>query len=258
MGLLISRYIIEMENRQQIQRCEICHPLPAPNPEDEIPTVEDPDAFHPSKRFRFWLGVGIVIQAVCGLFLCLAFFFVPFTGPYDRYSFTVEIFRLFILIYAILFLHNTIIWFLCVYYNTAIPKDRTFLALEFIRSVPWLLLVLFFVTFWVIGVIQGINYWSRYPPWGNSWYGIYQWIFTAVIFVILWVLAVWSLFWMFFWFIKTRKEEIKKMFRLGGQDDENSSAQVDEERGEVGRERGGTEAEPDEDTPLLVNQSHLV
>ncbi|KAK6540480.1 hypothetical protein TWF694_009271 [Orbilia ellipsospora] len=251
-----------MENRQQAQVCQICHPQLQPVAEPQPDISEDPDIFHPSKRFRIWLGIGIVIQAFCGLFACLAFFFGPFNGgPYPMRGFAVELVRTLTILYAFIFLHNTTIWFLCVYYNTAIPKNKFFIAVEFLRSVPWLLFVIFSFVVWVISVLATFEYWSRYPPWDLK-HEILVWVFWTVIMGTLYCLGVWSLFWMFLRFIKIRKEEIKKFFRLGGETGEDSSVEVDEERGEVEHERRFANERDDlesgEDTPLLVDRSQIV
>ncbi|KAF3904636.1 hypothetical protein ABW21_db0205927 [Orbilia brochopaga] len=261
MGLLISRYIIAMEahSSNRAQPCPTCgvpH-VPTPAPVISLPDItgDEFDEFHPKRRLRIFLALGVIFQA--GL---ISFFGLLFSLAQNySYSsnFILELFRFGTVVYLILFLYPSVTWFLSIYYNKPIPRTKAFLICELIRVVPALLLAGLLVYAMIIGLLSMIH--STIMYWPGA--GIFiLWIVSTIPAVFVCLVSLWSLVWLWFYFIRTRREELQVLLGIGrkqedDQDDSKGKA-PDRDRGPRLISRDG--AESGEETPLLVDHAQMV
>ncbi|KAF3915120.1 hypothetical protein ABW20_dc0101338 [Dactylellina cionopaga] len=234
-----------MESRQQHQR-------QAEPPKDD----ENSDIFHSSKFFRGLLGVGVVFQAAIAAFLC-SYWVVEGWSWSD--NFMIEIVRFSVYIYGLLFLYNTTIWFVCVYYNKEVPRNSAFVAFEFARSIPWLI---FAVGVTVLALPEAVRMirernredWPGYPGSPDEDY-IYYAVAIGVVVVLGGGLSLWSLTWMFVHFLKARQEEIQQLLKIAQKKSDETPAERagDEEDG-----RNGIVNRESDETPLLIDQDQIV
>lgn len=233
------------------------HAAPAPviSPPDDTPELTEPsDQFHPKRVLRIFLAMGIVFQA--GI---ICFFGVLFSlyiyQPYYQSTFILELARLVTILYLFLFLYPAVIWFLSIYYNKPIPRTKTFLVCELIRAVPALLLSLGFLYFLLIAFISSLNYTIVYWP----GIGIFiLWVVSTIPAAFISGVALWSLVWLWFYFIKARREELQKLLGIGKkQEDEDPKGKAPERR-PASRSIGRDDLESGEETPLLVDHAQMV
>ncbi|KAK6511173.1 hypothetical protein TWF481_000095 [Arthrobotrys musiformis] len=251
MGLAISRILIAMENQPLVSP-------PPPRPEED----EEPPVFHKSKLLRIILAIGLIAQVCIGV-LCIMVSIFDGYGYSRGSEFSLEILRILGFLYTLLILWVSTTWFMCIYYNKTLPRDRVFIILELLRSVPWLLVAIVFVIFWIPEII----YFFVSEMNGGYYRGGWSWFLgRCLAFVFVFVPAMWSLFWMFFYFIRERKEEIVKILKIGRKK-EDETALVDIEAARPGDgeadegEEGSTEAErreEREETPLLIDHDQIV
>ncbi|RVD84887.1 uncharacterized protein DFL_003224 [Arthrobotrys flagrans] len=214
--------------------------------EDESPI------FHKSKFVRALLGIGLIFQACIGV-SCLTMIALQSNGYNSGSSFSIEVFHLLALVYAIGFLWNSTIWFFCIYYNKSLPRDNLFILLELARSIPCLLASVLFMIFATPDILREFR-----NALNGGYYGIYlfEFIVSCVICVVCFGPALWSLVWMFIYFIRERKEEIVKLLKIGGKKSEEGT-----EAGRDGGEGGETATignEQDaEETPLLIDHDQM-
>ncbi|KAK6524447.1 hypothetical protein TWF281_011355 [Arthrobotrys megalospora] len=238
MGLYISRVMIAMESQ-------------APKPDNVVP--DEGEIFHPSKRLRGFLGVGLVLQGCIGV-TSLVFFI--FGAGYYNSNFSFEIFRLLGLVYTVAFLWNSTIWFLCIYYNKSLPRNKLFIFTELARSVPWMLAAIVFIVVAIPEVIRELSWnfgggYYRGPP-------LIQFIIGCTVVLLAGGLALWSLVRMFVYFIKERKAEIVKALKIAQKKYEEDQP-AENNGGDNGpRDRVVNGNDSEEETALLIDHDQMV
>ncbi|EGX47053.1 hypothetical protein AOL_s00097g99 [Orbilia oligospora ATCC 24927] len=207
--------------------------------------------FHKSKFLRVLLGIGLAFQTTIG---CSALFWLIFQNygyNYGSGGFTFEIFRLLCLIYAIGYLWNCTIWFFCIYYNKTLPRDKLFILLELARSIPWLLASLVFFAVAIPEVIRDF----RYIVEGG--YYVFERIAKLVLCGVVILPSLWSLIYMFLYFIRERKEEIVKALKIGKKKGEEEDKKAGGDAEETTARDGGSDHDAEE-TPLLIDHDEMV
>ncbi|KAK6331634.1 hypothetical protein TWF718_002183 [Orbilia javanica] len=242
MGLYTSRRIIAMEN-QQVQDSHVA----------EQQQEDDTPIFHQSKLKRVLLGIGLVLQA-CVTTVSIAWVIVD-DHWYNSGGFTSELLRFLALLYTGIFLWNSTTWFLCIYYNKCLPRNKRFIVFELIRLIP---LLLSSAAFLAIIVPEGI---ASLIHALDEYYGhpLLEFALRVLLLTAIFGPAIFSLVWMFIYFIKERKDEIIKIFKIGkkkGDDDEEAVSD-----GQDGLELGTTRAPSEQDgqeAPLLIDHDQIV
>ncbi|KAK6506480.1 hypothetical protein TWF506_011387 [Arthrobotrys conoides] len=237
MGLCISRIIIAMENQQSTQ-----------------PYEDEGTVFHKSKFARVSLAIGLVFQTTIGCFTLVWLIFQNY-GYSSTFSF--EVFRMLTLIYGIGYLWSSTIWFLCIYYNKSLPRDKLFILFELARSIPWLLTTIVFFVVGIPDILRELRY-----ALDGGYYGGYllEFIVKCVVCTVVILPALWSLVWMFVYFIRERKEEIVKALGIGkkrGEDDAKAAKDAGGTDGEATTGRTGNDQDAEE-TPLLIDHDQMV
>ncbi|KAF3177940.1 hypothetical protein EYR41_006549 [Orbilia oligospora] len=234
MGLYISGRIIAMENQQSTK------------PDDNEDLL-----FHKSKFIRVLLAIGLAFQTTIG---CSALFWLIFQNygyNYGGGGFSFEFFRLLCLVYAISYLWNCTIWFLCIYYNKTLPRDKLFILLELARSIPWLLASLVFFAVAIPEVIRDVQYIVE------GGYYVFEHIAKLVLCGVVILPALWSLIYMFLYFIRERKEEIVKALKIGKKKGEEEDKKAGGDAGET-TARDAANDQDAEETPLLIDHDEMV
>ncbi|KAK6345882.1 hypothetical protein TWF730_010225 [Orbilia blumenaviensis] len=250
MGLYISRKIIDMETARAAARAD----------RSDAKSVEEVDQiFHKSKALRVCLGIGAVFQACIGSF-CMGFLVFEAARGYSN-QFSLEILRIFGFLYAIGLLWNTTIWFLCVYYNRPLPRNKQFIIMELARLIPWMIVA---VGFFVIGVPEIID--TIYRIANGSYYGTYLWqMIAACVMVTVGIgPALWALVRMFIYFIKERKEEILEALNINQEKEctchkatRGTTTTNGADQNVAERERTANSSDRDEE-PLLIDHDQMV
>ncbi|EPS38983.1 hypothetical protein H072_7237 [Dactylellina haptotyla CBS 200.50] len=68
------------------------------------------------------------------------------------------------------------------------------------------------------------------------------------------VFAGWAIIWLFLYFIRCRREEICKLFKIGQKREDDPPTSDQDATGRV----GGSVADSNEDTPLLISHDQIV
>ncbi|KAK6338091.1 hypothetical protein TWF696_001561 [Orbilia brochopaga] len=254
MGLAISRYIIAMEaqSSNHVQPCPTCG-VPHTVPVISLPdNAGDPaDEFHPRRRLRIFLGLGIIFQAGLVCFFGLVYSL----SQYYSSNFILELSRFVTILYLVLFLYPAVTWYLSIYYNKPIPRTKAFLICELLRVIPALLLAGLFVYALLIAFITMVHNTIMYWP----GIGVFiMWIVTMIPGVFVIFVSLWSLIWLWLYFIKSRQEELQKLLGIGRKrEDEDPKGKAPEREREPNL-LGRDDAESGEETPLLVDRAQMV
>ncbi|KAF3213212.1 hypothetical protein TWF106_007020 [Orbilia oligospora] len=203
---------------------------------------------HKSKFIRVLLGIGLAFQTTIG---CSALFLIFQNSGYNYGGFSFEFFRLLCLIYAISYVWNCTIWFLCIYYNKTLPRDKLFILLELARSIPWLLASLVFFGVAIPEVIRDIQYIIE------GGYYVFERIAKLVLCTVVILPALWSLVYMFLYFIRERKEEIVKVLKIGKKKGEEEDKKAGGDAEETTARDAGNDQDAEE-TALLIDHDEMV
>ncbi|EWC47896.1 hypothetical protein DRE_02778 [Drechslerella stenobrocha 248] len=212
----------------------------------------DDTSFHPSKRVRGFLGVGVVFYTIA---MCIAGLSFAFADQYSYNSrqFILEISRFVVVLFLCLFLYISVIWFLAIYYNKSIPTHKYFLIGQLVCSVPALLVAVALIVAFIGEAISSFSWWAGdLPP---RWLVVF-WASATIPFLFAVGITLWALFWTFRYFIKARREELQELLGIG----KKKKAQDDGEGSETGHDMdtlmSGTESE--QETPLLIDHAQMV
>ncbi|KAF3936282.1 hypothetical protein ABW19_dt0207222 [Dactylella cylindrospora] len=247
MGLWISRLLAKMEGQQSRScTCGANQPdnsnnlfaPPAPSP------LMDDEEFHKSKWLRIILGISLVLQTAGGVFLGA----VVIMNPGYNYDFVEGLAHFLIGVLVLPYIYVNLHWFLCIYYNRSLPYHKLFLILEICTAAPLILAVI------IVGVIA-IGSVITALAWSGRYYRVENIIILVLYFVIA-VFAIWSLFWTFVYFLRTRGPEVIRLFKLG-----RKRESEDQSNGDI---RGGAAVTEDhrdvndadsnsDDAPLLID-----